>query len=153
MPSPLVSRPCVVYSSHFLLGSYTSKREYGNLFLLRSYTRFSITAHAHREHACAHMHVHAHVRVRVCVVPHSDLALRALSGVRLVLLDPMVERAQSHIIVHVKVEERPRLAPRPGENEIVKGDAVRHDEVLLDINEVRGRARAQRNLPTRASDT
>ena len=74
------------------------------------------------------------VCVCVCVVPHLDLALRALSGVRLVLLDPMVDRAHSHIIVHVKVEERPRLAPGLGEDELVKGDAVRHYEVLLDIH-------------------
>ena len=139
MPSPLVSCPCVVYSSHFILGSYTSKREYGNRSLLRSYTRFSITAHAT---VSTHVLVRACVRARacvcvcvcVCVVPHLDLALRALSGVRLVLLDPMVDRAHSHIIVHVKVEERPRLAPGLGEDELVKGDAVRHYEVLLDIH-------------------
>mmetsp|Transcript_23407 Transcript_23407/g.78992 ORF Transcript_23407/g.78992 Transcript_23407/m.78992 type:complete len:208 (-) Transcript_23407:435-1058(-) len=42
-PSPNVSEPCTVYVSNLFDGSYTSKREYGNFSLFRSYSRFSIT--------------------------------------------------------------------------------------------------------------
>ena len=43
VPSPYVSTPWVVYVSHFFEGSYTSKREYGNFSLLRSYTLRNMT--------------------------------------------------------------------------------------------------------------
>lgn len=59
-----------------------------------------------------------------------------LAGVRLVLLDSRVERAESHIIMHVEAEERARLAARTLDDQLVEGGRVRQDQVLLDVHQV-----------------
>eukprot|EP00958_Prasinococcus_capsulatus_P016337 scaffold1803_cov320-Prasinococcus_capsulatus_cf.AAC.7 len=58
--------------------------------------------------------------VLVLLVP---VPLHNLAGVRLVLLLGGVA-AQAHVLVHVEVVQRPRLAARLGRDELVKGEVL-----------------------------
>ena len=64
--------------------------------------------------------------------PRHDLARVALVLLlRRVALEP-------DVVADVKVEQRPALAARPARDELVEGDVVGQDAVLLDVEEVGG---------------
>jgi hypothetical protein len=66
------------------------------------------------------------------LVPLVPAAVHDLARVRLVLLHADVVH-HPDVLVHVEVEERTRLAPGLGDDEVVEGDVVRDDEVLLHV--------------------
>mmetsp|Transcript_17134 Transcript_17134/g.27011 ORF Transcript_17134/g.27011 Transcript_17134/m.27011 type:complete len:210 (+) Transcript_17134:544-1173(+) len=70
------------------------------------------------------------------LVPFIPTALQHFSWVRLVLLDARVDGAQPQVVVHVEVEERPRLPARLRGDQVVEREVVRNDQVLFDVHQI-----------------
>mmetsp|Transcript_45250 Transcript_45250/g.117186 ORF Transcript_45250/g.117186 Transcript_45250/m.117186 type:complete len:361 (+) Transcript_45250:71-1153(+) len=71
-------------------------------------------------------------------VPLIPFPVHDLPRVALVFLDPHIV-GDPHVVVHVEVEERTRLASRLVLDKAVEGRVVREDEIFLHVHQVVGR--------------